>query len=106
MGKSITFITTTHTLQIVAGSNFVYVKPTQDYCLGAWLLISVKTCSSDQTVTPLIKKGSNWRLRRQIYEDGSITNYFYKIGMLRSEDLTQWNIFEIMELDSYYPHLM
>ena len=59
--------------------------------LGALLLISG---SSDQTVTPLIKEWSNWRLRRQNYEYGSIMNYFYEIGMLHSEDLTQWNIWK------------
>ena len=68
MGKStLLHFSTKHTFQsTVAGSNFVYViANTFDHCLGAWLLISVKKGNSDQIVTPLIKKGSDWRLRRQ-----------------------------------------
>ena len=36
-------------------------------CLEVWSLISVKTCSTDHTVIPLIREWSDWRLRRQFY---------------------------------------
>ena len=66
------FHTTTHTPTTVTGSNIFYVISHHIMtCLGAWLLVLVKKCSSDQTVTPLIREVSDWRLRRQIHYTGS-----------------------------------
>ena len=65
----------------VTGSNIFYVISHHIMtCLGAWLLVPVKTCSSDQTVTPLIREVSDWRLRRQNIILGPKT-YYYSIGM-------------------------
>ena len=34
-------------------------------CLKAWSFVPFKTCSTDHTVIPLIKRQTDWRLRRQ-----------------------------------------
>ena len=65
----------------VTGSNvFHVISHHMMNCLGAWLLVPVKKCSSDQTVTPLIREVSDWRLRRQNIILGPKTHYD-SIGM-------------------------
>ena len=65
----------------VTGSNvFQVISHHMMNCLGAWLLVPVKKCSSDQTVTPLIREVSDWRLRRQQTISGPEKQHFI-IGM-------------------------
>ena len=55
---------TTHThITIAMREQAIYVISHHvQKCLEAMVTWPVKTCSSDQTVTPLIRVGSDWRL--------------------------------------------
>ena len=75
------FYTMTHTLPVTGSNIFHVTSHHMMNCLGAWLLIPIKTCSSDQTVTPLIREVSDWRLRRQTDDSFWIQTHYYKIGM-------------------------
>ena len=68
-------------------------------CLGAWSLVPVKKCSSDQTVTPLIREVSDWRLRRQNIILGPKKHYYIINWYVASDDLTQW-IDNLIRLDA------
>ena len=73
----------------------------QHIWLLLWSLVTYfcKKCSSDQTVTPLIKKWSDWRLRRHDYEFGT-QNLWLHDWYVTSEALpNEWIIYWI-ELDS------
>ena len=103
MGKSILSLFYHYTYYYpftVAGSSYVNViANTFDHCLGAWLFISVKKCSSDQTVNPLIKKkviggwGDNWLLL-----------WIHYLLLLQNWYVKKWRIYpmelwKVMELD-------
>ena len=97
----ITFLSTTHTqtTNVISHHIFAFCACRRN-CLEL-VTCPVKTCSSDQTVTPLIRERSDWKaLEGQISYSGSndygYPNWQWRLYSLLnnwyvpSEDLTQW----------------
>ena len=105
-------LSTTHTqTTIVISHHMIAFCACRRNCLEL-VTCPVKTCSSDQTVTPLIREGSDWNaLEGQKSYSGSndygIPKWQWRLYSLwhnwyvTSEDLTQW-IDYLIELDSTF----